>query len=61
MLAFTGSSLTADDMADAIFGDLELPSPFDKITNIHDPFYIYAEVDSQLSELYNETVRPYSR
>ena len=49
--AFIGSGVSSDDLANIIFGDTLPGFPLDCVPNIHDPFYAYANIDTNLNDL----------
>lgn len=48
--AFIGG-VSNDDLANIIFGDAVPEYPLSCVQNIHDPFYAYANIDTNLNEL----------
>lgn len=54
--AFVGSEITSDDLANIIFGDTVPDYPLNCVSNINDPFYAYANIDTNLNDLLNNII-----
>ena len=54
--AFVGGGVSSDDLADIIYGDILPVHPLSCVTNIHDPFYVYANIDTSLNDLLEEII-----